>query len=607
MASKLVAEEGLLKELVLSFEEGNDWIIGRDPDACQLLLEDPSVSRKAAIAHATPEGIVLENLSNTNPVLINEEQTLKPKLLHPGDAVKIGNTLFRFYKDTDEHLLEDESQTPVLTPVMVDFPEEKFPFVDEDADTIFEDALNDHQGIAEVNFGSLETGRYLLKVINGPNNGAEFSMQTSNSYTIGTDPNSCDIVFYDISVSRQHARIEITSEDQIFIEDLKSRNGTRVDGEIINNKIPLNANTVVSLGTTSFVIYDREGEMQTIISPLLPSIVKVLQKEDAPKETEKSKELEPPVIQVPETPAKKSHATATFIITAILIGLFVIVGIGVQSLFVQEPIVVKQEAHPEEVLQNIFATFPSVKYSFNKSTGRLLLVGHVLTVSDRSQLLYNLQGLNFIKDIDDSGVIIDEYVWNEANQVLSKNPNWKGVTVHSPVPGKYVLSGYLDSRNQAEQVWDYITRNFPYLDLLENKIVVEEDVVNSINNSLRVQGFNAVKGKMSNGELVLQGSISLGQKEAYDKLLAQFKEFPGIRSITNLVAEKAPNEAVVNISDRYAVTGTSKTEEGKINVVINGRILSMGDALDGMIVTNIQPNYVLLSKDNVIYRIDINK
>ncbi len=151
--------------------------------------------------------------------------------------------------------------------------------MDAQEDVVFdENTPAGKDALAEINFEIVDTGRWLLKVIGGPNNGAEFSMQSSNSYTIGTDPNTCDIVFHDTSVSRQHAKITITDEDILWIEDLKSRNGTLIDGEQLKNKTQLNPNTVISIGTTSFVVYDREGEMQTIISPLLPSIVKTLQR-----------------------------------------------------------------------------------------------------------------------------------------------------------------------------------------------------------------------------------------------------------------------------------------------------------------------------------------
>src|SRR5205085_1714750 len=118
-------------------------------------------------------------------------------------------------------------------------------------DSIFdENAPAGKDALAEINFELVDTGRWLLKVIGGPNNGAEFAMQASNSYVIGTDPNSCDIVFHDTSVSRQHARITVTNDDNLFIEDLKSRNGTLLDGEPLKTKKQLMPNILVTMGTT---------------------------------------------------------------------------------------------------------------------------------------------------------------------------------------------------------------------------------------------------------------------------------------------------------------------------------------------------------------------
>jgi hypothetical protein len=63
---------------------------------------------------------------------------------------------------------------------------------------------------------------------------------------------------------------------------------------------------------------------------------------------------------------------------------------------------------------------------------------------------------------------------------------------------------------------------------------------------------------------------------------------------------------MVNISDKYSVTGYSNFGNS-LTVVINGRILSPGDMLDGMTITSIKVNSVLLEKDGVKYRIDYSK
>lgn len=624
MSAKLVAEEGPLKDLVLSFDEGDQWTIGRDPDSCQLLVEDSAVSRKHVLCQKTSEGIFAENLSATNPLMVNNELVEEPILLRHGDMVKIGETFFRYYAESEVvHLFDEHTETNIPEKSEAAFPTQAPPEeLEKDEhghDTIFEE--ESHEGsrphLAQVNFDLLETGRWLLKVVSGPNNGAEFSMQSGSSYVIGTDPNSCDIVFYDNSVSRQHARISISQDDKLTIEDLKSRNGTRLDGELITSPMPLPFNTLVSIGTTSFVVYDREGEMQTIISPLLPSIVKVLQKEEAPPKPpaeageggiDAGEAQDSALAEAkPYGSTRSPHAIGGLILTAILVGLFAVIGLAVQTLFLQEPVKVERVVDVDKELQQSLGVFTNVKYSFNKTTGRLLLVGHVLTPSEKSQLTYNLQGLTFIKDVDDSGVIIDEFVLNEANQVLSRNSSWKGLSVQVPSPGKFILSGYLQSRTEATEVWDYLTRNFPYIDLLENKVVVEENIIGTVNNILYSQGFSHVITQIAGGEITLGGSAPNGKKQDLEEIVKQIQQIPGVRSVRNLVAVQGAAEAVVNISDRYQVSGISRSDNGSLSVVINGRILTSRDVLDGMKITSIEPTKVMLEKDGIIYRIDISR
>lgn len=877
MAAKLVAEEGIQKGLVLSLDEGNEWVIGRDPDACQLLIEDPSASRKHLLCRKTADGIFLQNLSSTNPVLINDEEVIEPRLLRNGDLVKIGSGSYRFYSEEEAQLLDkgeisqltihekepngnedqilpkeaivevsqhepnekesheeqseahpeeepippeaaeaaqgqeipsaiaetfekpieelpseaneeserekeempaeeemlekpleetpseageeaakepkeppvqeetleksleetpsetaveevsqeqektpkevetlekpeeetyeegeaseysenykerpvepetmektseeqnveaevketaekreempqeevkveeaaismpegesaleqpkneqesksmiNETETPVMTEEHIETEEltekvEEHEIEPEELESehisIFEEPA-EKSIFPEINFDLTETGRWLLKVVGGPNHGAEFTMQPASTYVIGTDPNSCDIVFHDTSVSRQHAKITVNEDDTIVLEDLKSRNGTFVDGKPLTGKETVPTNTLISMGTSSFVVYDREGEMQTIISPLLPSIVKVLKeepKQEQPVPAESASIAEPPASKPAETappmvevPKKKEHAheaLGAFILIAIITGLFVIIGIGTTTLFKSQPVVTQQLIHPDRDLTQALSAFPNVKYSFNRGTGRLLLVGHVLTASDKNQLLYNLQGFKYIRSIDDSGVIIDEGVWREINQVLSQNPNWKGISIHSPTPGHFVISGYLKTRKQAEQLWDYMSSNFPYLDLLEKRVIVEEDVVTSIGNELQSHGFKDVSAQMNEGEVILSGNVQAGKMPDFDKAITSIKDIPGVRSIKNFVTELAPEQSLVNISDKYEVTGISK-QGATTSVVINGRILTRGDVLDGMTITSIKPNAVFLEKEGIKYRIDFSK
>lgn len=715
MTAKLVAEEGALKGLVLSLENGKEWVIGRDPDSCQLLIEDPAASRRHLICRVSPEGIVLENLSATNPVQVNYEEIKKPYLLSDGDLVKIGSGLFRFYSEPEVQLINEEEQedeeseeentsfyeelhesdfqsesepsqaeksvqesslenfsiipkdlsfsqeTPSIIPkdfsisqeepsmILKDYPtvldektenhEEIFSddssFHDEDRDTnpiskrhesifqdsTFEDEKNQGKGFfTEIDFNLSDTGRWLLKVIGGPNTGAEFSMRGGHTYVLGTDPNSCDVVFNDTSVSRQHIRITISDDGILTIEDLRSRNGTLVDGKPLEAKLVLESNVVVNLGTSSFVIYDKEAEMHTIISPLLPSIVKVLQKEDyqhpatptaakeiptAPKETENplpEQPAKPPKLNAEEIKAKNSTTLTAFIFIAIITGAFVLMGIGIVTLFQTTPVELKEEANANQLISEALTPFPSIEWIYNKSTGSLLLVGHVLTDDAKRQLLYNLEGFSFLKNIDSHDVVVDEKVWQEVNSNLARNPAWRGVTLQANTPGKFVLTGYLQNRSQMESLMEEISRNFLYLDKLEYRVLVEEDILEKVKQSFAEAGISGIKISMNNRVLILQGVIPTKMHDEFEKVLAKISETPSLKNIQNYVTEIAEARSLQDISDRYLVTGVSRSGKN-YSVVIDGRILSKGDVLDGMTITEINNQAVLLEKDGINYRI----
>src|ERR1700733_12694171 len=96
MAGYLIAEEGPLAGLIVRLEEGEEWILGRDPDEVTIVLEDPMVSRRHVICRLTAEGYILENLSSVNPATQDGKVITEPVLLRENDILQIGSTFFRF-------------------------------------------------------------------------------------------------------------------------------------------------------------------------------------------------------------------------------------------------------------------------------------------------------------------------------------------------------------------------------------------------------------------------------------------------------------------------------------------------------------------------------
>jgi type III secretion system YscD/HrpQ family protein len=563
MAGYLIAEEGPLAGLIVRFEEGDEWILGRDADEVDILLEDPMVSRKHVICRHTAEGYILENLSSVNPATQNGKVITDSVLLREGDILQIGSTFFRF------------TEQP-MAPEMTVAPDEQ--------------ALSD---LSSVSVESITEARWVLKVIAGPNSGAEFALHRGASYIVGKDPHLCDIVFQDLSVSRQHARLSVDEDNRVFIEDLGSRNGVLINGALSAGKTPVAPQDLIALGTTSFLVIDREQVQETIISP--PTVALGRVEEEGAKETARA---------APRDWRDTIIPTRHLIIAGAL-GIAVIAGCAaLLALFKSKPVSVHVVDETAEI-KKALSSFPGVQFSYNPANGKVFLIGHVLTSVDKQELLYKIHNVPFIQAIEDT-VVVDELVWENMNALLMTNPNWVGVSIHSPEPGKFVLRGYVQSLDIAQALADYINLNFPYLDRLDNQIVVETNLQTQVQSILIEKGFSGVTFQLSNGELVLAGRVDQKHAHPFDSTVDHLKALKGIRSVKNFVIYTAAESSRIDVSSQYAVSGYSKKDDHNLFIVINGKILKLGDTIDGMLVTEIMPTMVLLEKDGLKFRINYN-
>jgi DNA-binding winged helix-turn-helix (wHTH) protein len=85
--------------------------------------------------------------------------------------------------------------------------------------------------------------------------------------TIGRDPTA--VVFLDVAgVSRRHARI-VVDEGGVILEDLGSKNGTRVGGMAVTNRIALRDGDQIQLGPVLVVYHVSASGMstETIVDP----------------------------------------------------------------------------------------------------------------------------------------------------------------------------------------------------------------------------------------------------------------------------------------------------------------------------------------------------
>jgi type III secretion system YscD/HrpQ family protein len=568
MTGYLIGEEGPLETTILRLENGKQWVIGRDADEVDIVLEDLMVSRRHVVCQLTTEGFIMENLSSVNPATQNGRVITEPVLLQEGDILQIGSTFFRF---TEKLPTPATEEMPTLDPLL----------------------LEDATDLSQASINSPSQMRWMIKVITGPNTGAEFSLQKRENYIIGKDPLTCDIILQDLSVSRQHARINVDENDEVFIEDLESRNGTLIKGKPITQKHLLGAQDVVTLGTSSILIIDRGQLSETVIS-------------DPPKFSEESittDENTLPKGDWKKMLIKKKHLAGV----GLVFSLFLVLCIGGISLFRSEPVVIAKP-HDHELAQivKIMEQYPSLRFTYNEGSGKLFLAGHILTAVDKKELDYKLHSLTFLQNIENN-IVIDELVWTNINAMLAIKPAWSGISISASIPGEFVLRGYIETLEEAQLASEYLNMYFPYMNNLSNQVIVESNLYKQVQEILLENSFNEVIFQLVDGELVLSGRVNIKQKSLWLATVEKLEGIPGIRLVKNYISLLKENTSFVDLTDKYTVTGCSKKDGVNDFVVIDGKILTVGDVLDEeMVITKISPKEIVLEKSGLKFKINCN-
>ena len=627
MSVKLIVIEGVDQGVEFDLSQGESFSLGRDPKSCQLIVSDLKVSRQHITIRRAGNKYFLKNLSKTNLVQVNNREITDEVELKNNQKIQLGQTTLEFSqkdskkKDKSEDgkfdnlfddLEDDQNPADLLTgDSKSKEPIKKEPESENQFDTIFQD-LGGNDSLEDFSDQYLGSERFILKVLAGPNTGAEFALQKARSYVLGTDVSGADIIFNDLSVSRHHARLSITEDNQIVVEDLNSRNGVVIDGELKAGQQSLSVKNLVTMGTTTFVIVDRESDEKTIITPSSKPIIEEPEKEE--KEEIQKEEVEPK--------SKYQIKESTFMLSTILVALILILGVSAVFLFRTSPVERPQKDYSRDIQAAIGDEFSAVKFSYNNNSGVLFLVGHVLTTVDKEELLYKLSDLQYVSQVDDN-VVTDSLVYEEMNQILSRNSSWRGISIYSPTPGRFVMTGYLPTRDDGALLSDFVNVQFPYVDRLINYVVIEQDLSQDIMSKLHNYGFYNVGVGLSNGEVTFSGYVNSAYEKAFEKVLKEICRINGVRTINNYVvivgkatgSRNSEDPSVINItqypgsdlSGTYKVTGYAVQGcEGRA-VEINSSIYTVGDSLDGMKIISISDNTVYLESNYLKYKIEFNR
>lgn len=206
------------------------YTLGREA-TCDIQIDDPSVAPRQAELHVSLEQVTIHNLGEPELVSVNGDFVNSPVTLAHGDEVIIGPQVFELIDPKRVRALSESNQQAVVA----------------------------EQGVSGWSLKATNTAL------------ANRNFPIDREVVMGRS-NECDITLGVAHLSRRHARL-FFSGDQLEVEDLRSSNGTYVNGKRVERSL-LRAGDELSLDTLSFVVIGPEDDSDSTMLRARPDIEK---------------------------------------------------------------------------------------------------------------------------------------------------------------------------------------------------------------------------------------------------------------------------------------------------------------------------------------------
>jgi pSer/pThr/pTyr-binding forkhead associated (FHA) protein len=254
--------------------------IGRD-EANEIWLDDEMASRYHAELAWHAGSVFLTDCESLNGVFLNGERIRQNVLISSNDLLEIGSHRFAFFLETEPRKHLDDGDDPLLhhkwrsaldsltagsdilpaTRPLSDRPvEDKQPSPIEDEKALADSALKQTEEVDRAApLALLPDAGGALVIRSGSKAGQSFRLSRP-VLTVGRGIES-DVIINDASISRRHVQFS-RQLDGDYIQDLVSRNGTRINGELITSATLLQPGDMIEIGNLSLE-YTQLQSMQT--------------------------------------------------------------------------------------------------------------------------------------------------------------------------------------------------------------------------------------------------------------------------------------------------------------------------------------------------------
>lgn len=139
---------------------------------------------------------------------------------------------------------------------------------------------------------------FQLTMRSGPMPGKTFTIEKEETH-LGRDLAN-EIPIGDPEVSRRHARL-FMRDDNVFIEDLGSTNGTFLNGERIASPQQLRKGDVITLGESVVMVFDKVtyDPDATVVAPSMEGVSEPVYQPATPQPVYEPQAYQPPVVPAP--------------------------------------------------------------------------------------------------------------------------------------------------------------------------------------------------------------------------------------------------------------------------------------------------------------------
>ena len=284
---------------------------------------------------------------------------------------------------------------------------------------------------------------------------------------IGSDLFASDINIMDLSISAKHAEISLDKGgNKLFIEDLKSKNGTSINGKSIQNKSLIKNGDVVRLGVSSFIVVDSTVQSSTIDIQA--------EEKDAydieGRASGKTPGLMSDYIEAKTAEMKKfsyisyifrwlrnngSSVLGPLIISLVGIAFIASSCVLMYMVFKSEDNIMMQEMYPERKIAKAISGYDGIKFMYSRGAGNLLLSGNLVTNKEHKDILYKVAGLECIRTLIDR-VVVDEHRISEVIDAIYYKPAWRSVRAISKGPGVIEFLGFVKNTKELKDLMNYI-------------------------------------------------------------------------------------------------------------------------------------------------------